>query len=88
MPRTADIEQILTELEKTFDQMLEHQRTKVLDTARRKNPQLTAEDIMNPEAFPEIYEDGPFNFEDGILSGMVSAQISVRARLKQMLGDS
>ena len=84
MARTYDIEQILNELETTFEQMIEHQRGKALETARRKNPHLTPEDIMNPEAFPEIYEDGPFNFEDGILSGMVSARIAAIARLKQL----
>ncbi|MFN7132501.1 MAG: hypothetical protein ACK4N5_10495 [Myxococcales bacterium] len=84
MPSQLTIDQVLAELEQLFDGMLEHQRAKVLETARRKVPTLTPEDIMNPEQFPEIYEDGPFNFEDGILSGMVSAQIAMRARLKQL----
>jgi hypothetical protein len=75
---------VLESLDALFAQMVAQQREKVLALARQRNPKLTAEDIMNPENFPEIDSDGPFNFEDGILSGLVSAQIAVRAEFKRL----
>jgi hypothetical protein len=73
------------ELDRMLDQMVEHQRGKVLESARRKNPTLTSEDIMNPEGFPEIYGDGPFNYEDGILNGMLTAQMAIRSLIRRRL---
>jgi hypothetical protein len=74
---------LVQELERLLDKMVEHQRTKVLETARRKLPHLTPEDLGSPEGFPEIYEDGPFNYEDGILNGMLTAHMAIRALLRR-----
>ena len=69
-----------------LEQMADQQRAKVLDTARKRLPNLTPEDVMNPRGSREIYLDGPFNYEDGILNGLLTAQMAVRARFRQ-LGD-
>lgn len=75
--------QPLAEIDRLLEQMVEQQRRKVLETARRRVPHLTPEDVMTPEAYPEIYGDGPFNYEDGILNGLLSAQIAIRAQLRR-----
>jgi hypothetical protein len=71
-------------IDSLLEQMIDAQRRKVLETARAKVPNLTPEDVMNPEAYPAIYEDGPFNFEDGILTGLLSAQMAIRAHSRSI----
>jgi hypothetical protein len=73
---------VFSEIDRLLETMIEQQRQKVLATARAKVPHLTPEDVMNPEAYPAIYEDGPFNFEDGILTGLLSAQMAIRAHAR------
>jgi len=69
--------------DRLLEQMIEQQRGKVLETARKKIPHLTGEDVMTPEAYPDLYADGPFNYEDGILNGLLSAQMALRALVRQ-----
>lgn len=64
-----------------FDQMIEHQRAKVLRIAREINPTITPDDVLNPHDFPELNADAQYNFEDGILSGYIGSQMAVRAEL-------
>jgi len=67
--------------EALFEAMITAQRAKVLRIAREILPQLTPDDVLNPHDFPELNEDAQYNFEDGILSGYISAQMAVRAEL-------
>jgi len=73
------------EIDRLLDSMIGQQRQKLLETARRKIPHLTGEDVMTPEAYPDLYFDGPFNYEDGILNGLLSAQMAVRAHIRERL---
>jgi ADP-ribose pyrophosphatase len=58
---------------------LEEQQTgKAIDLARRLRPGLTLEDIRNPHDFPEL-DDGDWQYEDGILTGIQTALAAVRA---------
>lgn len=66
-------------LDALFDDMIQAQRAKVLRIAREILPQLTQDDVLNPHDFPELDQDSRYNFEDGILSGYISAQMAVRA---------
>jgi hypothetical protein len=55
------------------------QERKVLALARRIVPQVTPEDLRNPHDFPPLVASAEFNYEDGILAGLRSAEIAVRA---------
>ena len=59
------------------------QRAKVLAVARSLNARLTEGDILSPHDFPELAESPRFNYEDGLLAGLLSAQIAMRARLRE-----
>ncbi len=67
--------------EALFEAMIQSQRAKVLRIAREINPQITPDDVLNPHDFPELDQDSQYNFEDGILSGYIAAQMAVRAEL-------
>ncbi len=62
-------------------ELIEQQEAKVLAMARGIHPGLTAEDIRNPQDFPDLIANGQWNFEDGILAGLRSAHMALRARL-------
>jgi len=65
-----------------LDRMIEQQRAKVLKLAREAVPYISPEDVMNPNDFPELKAHPTFDFEDGILAGLISAQIALRAELR------
>jgi len=62
-------------------QLIEQQEHKVLDLGQRIHPGLTSEDIRNPQDFPDLLESFQWNFEDGILAGLKSAHLALRAKL-------
>ncbi|MBI3735098.1 hypothetical protein HY256_01115 [Candidatus Sumerlaeota bacterium] len=72
-------QQTINKIEKHFDEMIQMQRDKVLRMARMRVPNLTADDVLNPHDFPALVRDADFQFEDGVLGGLVQAQISLRA---------
>ncbi len=63
------------------EELIAHQKRKVLELARRIHPGLTDEDIRNIHDHPDVYNDPIFQFEDGQLAGFVAAQIALKARL-------
>jgi hypothetical protein len=71
------------ELDALFEELIAHQRKKVLAEARRLNPRLTEDDVQQPHDFPELAGDAAWNYEDGILAGYLAAQMAVRAKLRR-----
>lgn len=78
---------LYTRLDTWLGKLVEVQRAKVLRTARELNPRVTPEDILNPHDFPELMADSTFNFEDGHLAGLISAQISLRSEFNRYLQE-
>ncbi|GAC1394658.1 MAG: hypothetical protein NVSMB47_03990 [Polyangiales bacterium] len=54
------------------------QTKKVIDLARRLLPGLTPEDIRNPHDFPDL-DDPDWQYEDGVLAGVQSVRVALRA---------
>jgi len=73
-------------IEALFEQMIAQQRRKVLAVARSINPRMTDDDVLSPHDFPELADDPRFNYEDGLLAGLLSAQIAVRAEVRRTGG--
>jgi hypothetical protein len=73
-PALQTIDQVLL-------QLIDQQERKVLDLGQQIHPGLTSEDIRNPQDFPDLLESFQWNFEDGILAGLKSAHMALRARL-------
>jgi len=87
MPSPSDpILRIVEVAERLFDQMIEQQRSKVLKLAREAVPHLSPEDVLNPNDFPELKAHPTFEYEDGILAGLVAAQIALRTELRGLAG--
>ena len=73
---------LLAALEELLERTIEQQRAKVLKLAREAVPNIGPEDVLNPFDFPELKAHPTFEYEDGILAGLISAQIAIRAELR------
>lgn len=73
----------LAVLDRLLLQMIEQQEGKLLGLARQAVPDLTPEDLRNPQDFPVLSRDPTFNYEDGLLAGLRSAHMAVRAELRR-----
>ncbi len=83
-PRAApNLPEGWSEAERLVCEIESSQRRKVLDLARRLRPGLTHEDIGNPHDFPEL-GDPDWQYEDGMLAGVQSVLVAVRARKREM----
>ncbi|MBF0286693.1 MAG: hypothetical protein HQM14_02650 [SAR324 cluster bacterium] len=71
-------------LEMILDQMIEMQEKKTLKVACEVHPNLTPEDIRNPQDFNDLYLDPVFNYEDGILTGYLSVRTAFRNEVKKL----
>ena len=69
-------------IEKLIQELIDYQLSKVLKVAREIVPDLTPEDIRNPQDFPELVADTMFNYEDGILTGYLTFQTAFRKQIR------
>lgn len=74
---------VLEIAEKLYEKMVEQQRAKVLRLAREAVPHISSEDVMNPMDFPALKQHPTFEYEDGLLNGLIAAQIALRAEIRQ-----
>ena len=76
----------LAVLDRLLLQMIDQQEHKLLELARQTVPDLTPEDLRNPQDFAALVRDPDFNYEDGVLAGLRSAHMAIRAELGQRQG--
>ncbi len=74
--------ELLALADRLYEGMISQQRAKVLRLAREAVPYISSEDVMNPNDFPELKAHPTFDYEDGILSGLIAAQVALRAELR------
>jgi hypothetical protein len=62
-----------------LDEMIAAQRQHVIDLARRIEPALSPDDLLQPHDHPSLAKNPDFNFEDGILAGYLAVRAARRA---------
>jgi hypothetical protein len=72
---------LFLEVEQVLDELARSQQDKRLRAARRVLPAATADDVEQPHDFPSLANDPHFNYEDGVLAGILAAQIALRSRI-------
>ncbi|HET7451458.1 MAG TPA: hypothetical protein VFL12_01845 [Thermoanaerobaculia bacterium] len=65
-----------------FDEMIASQRGKIFALARRIDPSLTVDDLFQPHDHPKLAAHPVYQFEDGILAGLLSAKAAFLARIR------
>lgn len=64
---------------KLLDELIEQQEKNLLKTAERIIPNITSDDILQPNDYPELELHPHFRHEEGILDGLKMAQSALRA---------
>jgi hypothetical protein len=67
------------ETETLLDEMITTQRQRVTDLARRIEPTLSPDDLLQPHDHPALAASPDFNFEDGVLAGYLAVRAALRA---------
>lgn len=78
MKKQTDWERIHTVIE----EITLGQSVKLLQCGRRIVPTLTPEDMLQPNDYPELEHHPHFRYEEGILAGIQTVQIALRALQK------
>ncbi|MEQ8818984.1 MAG: hypothetical protein RLY93_01975 [Sumerlaeia bacterium] len=82
MASPSERQLIQLQIEHLFDQMIEQQRKKVAKVARRIRPNLSDDDLRDPHSHPEINASPHWNWEDGLLAGLIAGQTAVIRELQ------
>lgn len=59
--------------------MIAAQRQRVVELARRIEPALGPDDLLQPHDHPALATSPDFNFEDGVLAGYLAVRAALRA---------
>ena len=68
-----------SEIETFLDEMIAAQRQRVIDLARRLEPKLGPDALLQPHDHPALAASPDFNFEDGVLAGYLAVRAALRA---------
>ena len=69
-------------MEELFDEMVVAQKKRLLELAVAILPNVTADDIMQPNDFPELEGHPEFRYEEGVLEGVLTARMAYLAKKK------
>ncbi|MDP1881082.1 MAG: hypothetical protein Q8K60_09115 [Parachlamydiaceae bacterium] len=75
----SESEQLFNEIDQTLQELVNFSQNNLLKCGRRIIPHLTSDDILQPNDFPELENHPIFRYEEGILAGIQSALMAVRA---------
>jgi hypothetical protein len=69
-------------IERMIDEIVAMQQKTLLTMGRRIVATLTPEDILQPNDYPELNHHPEFRYEEGVLAGVQTVQMALRACLK------
>jgi hypothetical protein len=72
---------------KVVKEIAEAQRKQLLSLGRRIIPTLTAEDVLQPNDYPELEHDPQFRYEEGFLAGVQTVEMALRNVFKRKKQD-
>lgn len=74
-----ELQQLFADVEEVLERMISQQRDKVQDVALDILPHLSPDEMQDPHDHPEVSNDATFNFEDGLLAGLLSTRMALRS---------
>jgi len=66
-----------------LDELVDQQKKRLGDFARTLIPNLTGDDLLQPNDFPELDNHPYFRYEEGVLEGILTARMAYLAQKKQ-----
>lgn len=70
-------------LEELFDEMIAFQEKRLLDYAAEIIPNVTSDDILQPNDYEELEGHPFFRYEEGVLKGIHAAKMAALSLLKE-----
>lgn len=67
-----------------FNELIAGQEKKVWESGSRIVPYLTMDDLLQPNDFPELEYNPFFRYEEGVLSGLLTAYAALNARRHEL----
>ena len=65
--------------EPTLDSLILEQQKKMMNLAQEVMPHITADDLLQPNDFPELENHPYFRYEEGVLEGLLTARMAFLA---------
>jgi hypothetical protein len=75
-------------MEQLFDELIDGQRKKIAKFAQLIISNITADDLLQPNDFPELEQNPYFRYEEGVLEGLLSARMAYLAWKKDLEDNS
>ena len=72
------------QLETLFNELIDLQEKKLFRYAAKIIPNITSDDILQPNDYPELENHPFFRYEEGVLKGLHSAKMAVLAQQKEV----
>ncbi len=73
------------ERESLFEELIALQRKKMVALAKLFIPHIVEEDLLQPFDFPVLEENAPFRYEEGVLEGLLTAQMAIAASEREAI---
>lgn len=67
-------------IQKTLEELISYQSSRLLKEGQRLIPNLTTDDILQPNDFPTLERDPEFRYEEGILAGILAARAALNGQ--------
>ena len=71
-------------LKELFDEMIAFQEKKLLDYAAEIIPNVTSDDILQPNDYEELEGHPFFRYEEGVLKGIHASKMAALSLLKEV----
>lgn len=62
-----------------FEELVTMQRKRMLKLAQSIVPGVCEDDLLQPFDFPDLENHAPFRYEEGVLEGLLTAQMAIAA---------
>ena len=82
---SAEIAALVDRIDQLLAEMIGQQRTRAARIAQRIQPNLSEDDLRDPHSFPQVNSRPEFAYEDGLLAGLISAQVAVLREIGEHL---
>jgi hypothetical protein len=67
-------------IEDLLEELITGQRARLLGIARRIDPEITSDDLLQPHDHAGLAGHPDYQFEDGILAGYLAVRAALRAK--------
>jgi len=69
------------ELENLLQELVVYQKKKLLQCGQQVVPQLTEDDLLQPNDFLQLENHPLFRYEEGVLAGILTVQMAIQAAI-------